>query len=412
MSLLVQKFGGTSVADIGRIKEVAKRAIKTFEAGHKVVVVLSAMAGETDRLIGLAHDVSECPDEREYDILLSCGEQVSISVLAMAIKEMGYKARSFLAHQIRIVTDDVHTKARIMNVETKRINNALNEGIIAVVAGFQGVNKEMDITTLGRGGSDTTAVALAVALKADLCEIYTDVNGVYTTNPTICADARKLKKISYDEMLEMASMGAKVLQTRSVEFAKKYGIPLMVRSSFNEETGTIVTKEDEEMEKVAVSSITYNKDEAKISLTRVPDKPGIAARLFGPLAEASINVDMIIQNISHDGFTDLTFTVSKADFKKALDMVKESSAGIGAQNILADQDITKISLVGSGMRTHAGIASIMFDTLAKEGINIQMISTSEIKISCVVESKYTELAVRVLHDVFELSKEEVQEVTN
>ncbi len=412
MSFLVQKFGGTSVANIGRIKEVAKRAIKTFEEGHKVVVVLSAMAGETDRLIGLAHDVSERPDEREYDILLSCGEQVSISVLAMAIREMGCKAKSFLAHQIRIVTDDVHTKARIMNIETKRINNALNEGVIAVVAGFQGVNKEMDITTLGRGGSDTTAVALAVALNADLCEIYTDVSGVYTTDPTICADARKLKRISYDEMLEMASMGAKVLQTRSVEFAKKYGIPLMVRSSFNEETGTIVTKEDEEMEKVAVSSITYNKDEAKISLTRVPDKPGIAARLFGPLAEASINVDMIIQNISHDGFTDLTFTVSKADFKKALDMVKKSSTGIGAQNILADQDITKISLVGSGMRTHAGIASMMFDTLAREGINIQMISTSEIKISCVVESKYTELAVRVLHDAFELSKEEVQEVTN
>jgi aspartate kinase len=412
MSLLVQKFGGTSVANIGKIKEVAKRAIKTFEAGHKVVVVLSAMAGETDRLIGLAQDVSERPDEREYDTLLSCGEQVSISVLAMAIRGMGYKAKSFLAHQIRIVTDDVHTKARIMNVETKQLNNTLNEGVIAVVAGFQGVNKEMDITTLGRGGSDTTAVALAVALKADLCEIYTDVSGVFTTDPTICANARKLKRISYDEMLEMASMGAKVLQTRSVEFAKKYGIPLMVRSSFNEKTGTIVTKEDEQMEKVAVSSITYNKDEAKISLTRVPDKPGIAARLFGPLAEASINVDMIIQNISHDGFTDLTFTVSKADFKKALDMVRESSAGIGAQNILADQDITKISLVGSGMRTHAGIASMMFDTLAREGINIQMISTSEIKISCVVESKYTELAVRVLHDVFELSKEEVQEVTN
>ncbi len=412
MSLLVQKFGGTSVANIDRIKAVAKRTIRTFEAGHKVVVVLSAMAGETDRLIGLAHDISERPDEREFDTLLSSGEQVSISILAMAIREMGYKARSFLAHQIRIVTDDVHTKARIMDVETERINNALNDGVIAVVAGFQGVNEERDITTLGRSGSDTTAVALAVALKADICEIYTDVNGVYTTDPNICADARKLKKISYDEMLEMASMGAKVLQTRSVEFAKKYGIPLMVRSSFNEEAGTIVTREDKEMEKVAVSSITYNKDEAKISLTRVPDRPGIAAKLFGPLAEASINVDMIIQNLSHDGFTDLTFTVSKADFKKALDMVKESSTGIGAQNILADQEITKISLVGSGMRTHAGIASMMFDTLAREGINIQMISTSEIKISCIVESKYTELAVRVLHDAFELSKEEVQEVTS
>jgi aspartate kinase len=410
VSLLVQKFGGTSVASIDRIKAVAKRVVKTHGEGNKVVVVLSAMAGETDRLISLAHEVSERPDERALDMLLSSGEQVSISILAMAIREMGFKARSFLAHQVRIVTDDVHTKARIMNVETQRIGDTLGEGVIAVVAGFQGVCDDMNITTLGRGGSDTTAVALAVALKADLCEIYTDVNGVYTTDPTICSDARKLKKISYDEMLEMASMGAKVLQTRSVEFAKKYGMPLMVRSSFNEETGTIVTKEDEEMEKVAVSGITYNKDEAKISLTRVPDRPGIAAKLFGPLAKASINVDMIIQNISHDGSTDLTFTVSKADFKKALDMVKESSVEIGAQNVLADQEITKISIVGSGMRTHAGIASKMFDTLAGEGINIQMISTSEIKISCVIDSKYTELAVRVLHDAFGLGKEEVEEV--
>jgi len=408
MSLLVQKYGGTSVGSIERIREVAERIVRSFNEGNRVVVVLSAMTGETDRLIDMAHKVAEHPDEREYDVLISTGEQVSIALLSMCIREMGCKAQSFLAHQIRIVTDEAHTKARITNIETDRLEKALDNGKVAVVAGFQGVNLENSVTTLGRGGSDTTAVALAVALKAGLCEIYTDVKGVYTTDPNICSNARKLEKISYDEMLEMASMGAKVLQTRSVEFAKKYNVPLMVRSAFSGETGTLVTREDEDMEKVLVSGVTYNRDEAKISLTRVPDRPGIAARLFGPLSDANINVDMIIQNLSHDGFTDLTFTVSKVDFKKALESVRRSADDIGAGEIVSDEDVTKISIVGSGMRTHAGIASRMFKTLASEGINIQMISTSEIKISCVIESKYTELAVRVLHDAFELGKEETK----
>lgn len=405
MALIVQKFGGTSVGNIERIKRVAERVAGTKRGGNDVVVVVSAMAGETDRLISLAHEICETPDEREYDILVSTGEQVTAPLLAMALRSMGIKAKSFIGFQIGLFTDKAHTKARIVKIETDRIKKELAKGTVVVVAGFQGITEEMEITTLGRGGSDTTAVALASVLGADLCEIYTDVEGIYTTDPNICPQARKLKKISYDEMLEMASLGSKVLQTRSVEMAKKYGIPVMVRSSFVDTPGTLVTKEDEDMEKALVSGVTYNKNEAKISVTRVPDRPGIAARLFGPLAEENINVDMIIQNISHDGYTDMTFTVSKEDFRKALEIVRETAKEIGAADVLSDTNIAKVSVVGTGMRSHSGVAAKMFQSLAREGINIMMISTSEIKISCVIEAKYTELAVRTLHDAFELHKE-------
>ncbi len=409
MALIVQKYGGTSVGSAERIKNVARRVAGTKDQGHDVVVVVSAMAGETDRLIGLASEVSGHPAGREYDVVLSTGEQVTIGLLALALQDLGYRAKSFTGHQIPILTDSVHSSARIRSIGEKRIRKELAEGTILVVAGFQGVDEEGDITTLGRGGSDTTAVALAAALKADLCEIYTDVEGIFTTDPAICPDARKLEKISYDEMLEMASLGAKVLQTRSVEFAKKYDVPLMVRSSFTEDDGTIVCKEDEEMEKAMVSGITYNKDEAKISVVRVPDRPGIAARLFRPLTEAGINIDMIVQNISHDGHTDLTFTVSKGDYRKALELVRSKASEVEAEDVIGDPDIAKISIVGAGMRSHAGVASRMFETFSREGINIQMISTSEIKISCVVDVKYTELAVRVLHEAFGLGREEVTE---
>ncbi|MEK7773876.1 MAG: aspartate kinase, partial [Deltaproteobacteria bacterium] len=328
---------------------------------------------------------------------------------ALALKEMGLKAKSFLGYQVPIVTDSRFGSARIESIDGGNLTRALDDGVIAVVAGFQGVDSGNNITTLGRGGSDTTAVALAAALKADLCEIYTDVEGVYTTDPNVCQDARKLKKISYDEMLEMASLGAKVLQTRSVEFARKYNIPVMVKSSFSNAEGTLVCKEDKEMEKVVVSGITYNKNEAKISVLRVPDRPGIAARLFRPLTEAGINVDMIVQNISHDAHTDLTFTVANSDYKRALRLVRETAGEIEAKDVLGDPNIAKVSIVGAGMRSHAGIASKTFEVLAGEGINIQMISTSEIKISCVVDEKYTELAVRVLHEAFGLGKEEIEE---
>ncbi len=412
MALIVQKYGGTSVGNIERIKNVARRVAVAHDAGNRVVVVLSAMSGETNRLVAFANEANEFPIGREYDVVVSTGEQVTIGLLAMHLQSMGYKAKSFLGHQVPIVTDSQFGSARIESIGSDRVSEALSTGHIAVVAGFQGVDSKGNITTLGRGGSDTTAVALAAALKADLCEIYTDVEGVYTTDPGICSDARKLKKISYDEMLEMASLGAKVLQTRSVEFARKYGIPVMVRSSFSDADGTLVCKEDEDMEKVVVSGITYNKGEAKISVLRVPDRPGIAARLFRPLTENGINVDMIVQNISHDSFTDLTFTVSKDDYKRALKLVKETVAvDIGASEVLGDPNIAKVSIVGAGMKSHAGIASQTFESLAKEGINIQMISTSEIKISCVVDVKYTELAVRVLHDAFGLGSAEVSEET-
>lgn len=409
MALIVQKFGGTSVGNMDRIKNVAKRVARTFSEGNEVVVVLSAMSGETNRLVGLCHEASEFPIGREYDLVISTGEQVTIGLLAMVLKEMGYHAKSLLGHQVPIVTDSQFASARIESIDAAKMKEDLSRGTILVVAGFQGVDPQGNITTLGRGGSDTTAVALAAALKADLCEIYTDVEGVYTTDPNICQEARKLDRVSYDEMLEMASLGAKVLQTRSVEFAKKYDVPVMVRSSFNDAIGTLVCKEDEEMEKVVVSGITYNKNEAKISVLRVPDRPGIAAKLFRPLTEAGINVDMIVQNISQDAHTDLTFTVSKEDFKRGMKIVQETAGQIEAKDVVGDPNIAKISIVGAGMRSHAGVASQMFDVMAREGINIQMISTSEIKVSCVVDVKYTELAVRVLHEAFGLGKSEVTE---
>ncbi|MGQ9637607.1 MAG: aspartate kinase [Thermodesulfobacteriota bacterium] len=410
MALVVQKYGGTSVGDIDRIKNVAQRVIRTKEQGHHVVVVVSAMAGETDKLIRLAHQVTPHPDERELDVLVSTGEQVSVALMAMALKSMGCDAKSYLGFQIKIATDSAFGKARITGIESERIFEDLKEERVVVIAGFQGVDEEGNITTLGRGGSDTTAVAIAAALKADLCEIYTDVDGIYTTDPNIYPKARKLSKISYDEMLEMASLGAKVLQIRSVEFAKKYNVPLHVRSSFNENPGTLVCKEEEEMERVIVSGVTYNKNEAKIEVMRVPDIPGVAAKLFKPIAEANIVVDMIIQTSSAEkGCADVAFTVPKADFPKALLIVKETLKEIGGKEVLSDENIAKVSIIGVGMRSHSNVASKMFSALAKEGINIQMISTSEIKISCIIDSKYTELAVRALHDAFELDKPTVSE---
>ncbi|MEW6684132.1 MAG: aspartate kinase [Nitrospirota bacterium] len=405
MALIVQKYGGTSVGTPERIQAVTERVIRTKKSGDDVVVVLSAMSGETDRLLALAHAISPNPDERELDMLLSTGERVTIALLAMALSERGYPARSFTGRQVGIVTNAVHTKARIEHVTGERVREALAEGVIPVVAGFQGINEKSDVTTLGRGGSDTTAVALAAALKADRCDIYTDVDGVYTTDPNIVPGARRLEKISYEEMLEMASLGAKVLQTRSVEFAMKYQVPVRVLSSFTESpTGTLVTKEDREMEQVVVSGVTYDRNQAKITLLGVPDRPGIAARLFGGIAKENIVVDMIIQNISQDGLTDISFTVPTGDAKKAVALVKTLAREIGARDVELSEGIAKVSIVGVGMRSHSGVAATMFDTLAREGINIMMISTSEIKISCVVDAKYVELAVRALHQAFGLGE--------
>ncbi|MEK6718271.1 MAG: aspartate kinase [candidate division NC10 bacterium] len=409
MALIVQKYGGTSVGDVDRIKNVARRVTEARTAGHDVVVVVSAMAGETDRLITLAHKISERPDERELDVILATGEQVSIGLLSMAIQALGFRARSFTGSQVRIQTDDAHTKARILSIDAERVRQALTDGEVAIVAGFQGVSAEEEITTLGRGGSDLTAVAMAAALSADVCEIYTDVNGVYTTDPNIVPEARKLDRISYDEMLEMASLGAKVLQTRSVEYAKNYGVPVHVRSSFNYNPGTMVVKEDAAMEKVVVSGIAYNKQEAKITVTRVADRPGIAAALFGRVAEANIVVDMIVQNISQDGFTDISFTVPRADYAKTIEIVKAVAKEMGADKVIGDDKTAKVSIVGVGMRTHSGVAARMFEALGKEKINIMMISTSEIKVSCVIEAKYAELAVRVLHEAFGLGGQPVTE---
>lgn len=406
MALIVQKFGGTSVADIEKIQNVAKRVIKARGEGNNIVVVLSAMAGETDRLIDLAYRASGNPTEREYDVLISTGEQVTVSLFAMILNKMGCHAKSFLGHQVKILTDRSHTKARILNVDTDRVNYELGRGNIVIMAGFQGVNQDEDITTLGRGGSDTSAVAIAAALNADVCEIYTDVDGVYTTDPNIYEKARKLKKVSYEEMLEFSSAGAKVLQSRSVELAKIYEVPVYVRSSYNDGEGTLVTKEDEDMEKEVVSGVTYDKDQAKVTIVHVPDKPGIASRLFTPLSDRNIVVDMIIQNASIEGTTDLTFTVSKKDIKEVRAILGKVTREIGASRIDYDENISKVSIVGVGMKSHAGVASRMFAALAREGVNILMISTSEIKISCVVESKYTELAVRVLHDAFGLDYED------
>ncbi|MFZ5876912.1 MAG: aspartate kinase [Nitrospirota bacterium] len=405
MALIVQKYGGTSVGSPERIRAVAERVIRAKKSGDDVVVVLSAMSGETDRLVGLAHQMSPSPDEREMDMLLSTGERVTIALLAMALRERGYPARSFTGRQVGIVTDAVHTKARIERVTGERMREALAEGVIPVVAGFQGINEKSDVTTLGRGGSDTTAVALAAALKADRCDIYTDVDGVYTTDPNIVPNARRLDKVSYEEMLEMASLGAKVLQTRSVEFAMKYQVPVRVLSSFTDTpAGTLVTKEDREMEQVVVSGVAYDRNQAKITLLGVPDRPGIAGRLFGGIAKENIVVDMIIQNISQDGLTDISFTVPNSEAKQAVTLVKKLAQEIGARDVELSEGIAKVSIVGVGMRSHSGVAATMFDTLAREGINIMMISTSEIKISCVMDAKYVELAVRALHEAFGLGE--------
>ncbi len=409
--LVVQKYGGTSVRDLERIGNVAKKAIAYKERGNDLIVVVSAMAGETDRLLNLAHGITAFPDEREVDVLISTGEQVTSALLAMALKSLGYDAVSVLGHQARIITDSSFGKARISDIEKDKILEELKAGKIVIVPGFQGVDEDGNITTLGRGGSDTTAVALAAGLKADLCEIYTDVDGVYTTDPNICDKARRLDKISYDEMLEMASLGAKVLQIRSVEFAKKYNVPILVKSSLVEGPGTLVCREEDmmSMERVVVSGVTYSKNEAKITVNKVPDRPGIAAKIFTAVSEANIVVDIIVQNISHASTTDITFTVAKADAKKAYKIMEGMAKEIGADSVSVDEDIAKVSIVGLGMVSHAGIASKMFSVLSAEGVNIQAITTSEIKVSCVIERKYGELAVQALHKAFGLDSEDIKE---
>jgi len=403
--LIVQKYGGTSVGSIDRIKAVAERVVRARREGNNVVVVVSAMFGETDKLIGLANQISPDPDEREMDLLLSSGERISSALTAIAISELGFKSISLTGRQVGIITDKAHTKAKIERITAERVKEAIDNGIIPVIAGFQGVTETSEITTLGRGGSDLTAVAVAAALNANLCEIYTDVDGVYTTDPGIVPDARKLDKISYEEMLELASLGAKVLQTRSVEFAKKYDVPVLVRSSFNDNPGTLVMKEDKEMEQVAVSGVAYDKNQAKITVIAVHDRPGVAAKLFNAIADANIVVDMIVQNVSSDGkATDISFTVPKTDSKKAFKITEGIAAELGSKGVYLREDIAKVSIVGVGMRTHSGVAAKMFETLAKHGINIIMISTSEIKVSCIINAKFTELAVRVLHDSFEMGE--------
>lgn len=406
MALIVQKYGGTSVGSVERIKQVAERVAKFKMLGHQVVVVLSAMSGETNRLIKLAHDVQSQPDTRELDVLVSTGEQVTIALLAMALKDLGLKAKSYTGAQVRILTDNAHTKARILNIDEQHLRSDLQAGNVIVVAGFQGVDEHGNITTLGRGGSDTTGVALAAALKADECQIYTDVDGVYTTDPRIVPEARRLKTVTFEEMLEMASLGSKVLQIRSVEFAGKYKVKLRVLSSFQEEgEGTLITfEEDDNMEQAIISGIAFNRDEAKITVLGVPDTPGVAYQILGPVADANIDVDMIIQNVGANNTTDFTFTVHRNEYTRTLQLLRDMQAKIGAREVIGDDKIAKVSIVGVGMRSHVGIASSMFKTLAEESINIQMISTSEIKISVVIDEKYLELAVRVLHKAFELEK--------
>jgi len=401
MALIVQKFGGTSVADVARIQNVARRVVRTLEAGHQVAVVVSAMAGETNALVALAKQVGgDHPDPREYDALTSIGESKTIALLAMAIHQLGHKARSFTGTQMGMLTDSSFTRARIQNIDTERIRAVLNEGGVAVLAGFQGVDDGGNVTTLGRGGSDTSAVAIAAALKADVCEIYTDVDGVYTTDPNLVPAAKKLNRISFEEMLEMASLGAKVLQIRSVKFAMQFGVPLFVRSSFDDSEGTWVVREEDVVERLVVSGVTYNRGEAKIRVIGVKDSPGVAAKLFGAIADAGIVVDMIVQNASADGTTDMTYTVPRDDFARAKAIAEQIAPQVGASHVEADKSIAKVSVVGLGMKDHAGVAAQMFRVLASEGINIQMIGTSEIKISVVVEEKYTELAVRALHAAF------------
>jgi aspartate kinase len=404
LGLWVQKYGGTSVGGAERIRAVARRCLQTRAAGHDLVVVVSAMSGETNRLLKLVQGVTDRPSEREQDVVVASGEQVSIGLLALAIQAQGGQATSFLAHQCRIVTDSTFSKARIQRIDEQPLRDVLARGQVAVVAGFQGMDVAGNVTTLGRGGSDTTAVALAAALKADRCEIYTDVDGVYTTDPGLCPSARKLDRISYEEMLELASLGAKVLQIRSVEFAMKYRVPLWVKSSFNDEPGTLVCEEDESMEDVLVSGIAYDRNEAKLVLRGIPDRAGVAARIFGALDQRAIVVDLIVQTASQDGRSDLSFTVGRADFAAARETMERLASELGIQAVESDDQIAKVSIVGVGMRNHSGVAARMFQVLGAEGINIQMISTSEIKVSCVVHAKYTELAVRALHTAFGLDR--------
>lgn len=406
MGLIIQKYGGTSVANLDRIRNVAKRITKAYDKGNNVVVIVSAMSGVTDGLIDMAKKINDSPEKRELDVLLATGEQTTAALLAMTLKAMNYPALSLLGYQAEVLTDCAFGNARILDIGTGRIKDLVEQRNIVVVAGFQGIDQNGNITTLGRGGSDTSAVAIAAALNADLCEIYTDVDGIYTADPNICKKARKIDMISYDEMLDMASLGAKVLQIRSVGFAKKYNVPVHVRSSFTEEEGTMVVNENAGMESLVVSAVTHDKDQARITLKKVPDQPGVAAKIFTPIAESGVVVDMIVQNTRAEGHTDLTFTVPKSNFKTALDIERRVAAEIGAEDVLADKNIAKVSVVGVGMRNHSGVASKMFNTLARENINIMMISTSEIRISCIIEEKYTELAVRVLHTAFGLDKEE------
>ena len=404
MALIVQKFGGTSVGSVERIEQVAEKVKKFRAAGHDIVVVVSAMSGETNRLIDLAKQIMPQPDPRELDAIISTGEQVTIGLLSMALLKRGVPAVSFTGNQVRILTDSAFTKARILEIDDQRLRSELAAGRVVVVAGFQGVDAQGNITTLGRGGSDTTGVALAAALKADECQIYTDVDGVYTTDPRVVPRARRLEKITFEEMLEMASLGSKVLQIRSVEFAGKYNVPLRVLHSFQEGPGTLITIDDEEesMEQPIISGIAFNRDEAKLTIRGVPDTPGVAFKILGPVSAANIEVDMIVQNVSHDNTTDFTFTVNNNDYEKALGVLRQTAESIGAREVGGTTDIAKVSIVGVGMRSHAGVASRMFEALAKENINIQMISTSEIKVSVVIEEKYLELAVRALHSAFEL----------
>ncbi len=402
--LIVQKYGGTSVGDIERIRAVARKVKRVCDEGHQVVLVVSAMSGETDKLIGLAEELSNHIEGREMDLLLSSGERISAALMAMAISELGVKSMSFTGRQVGIVTNDAHTKARIEKVSANRLKKALAEGAVPVVTGFQGISVTgKDVTTFGRGGSDLTAVAIAASLKAALCEIYTDVDGVYTTDPNMVTEARKLDRVSYEEMLEFSSLGAKVLQSMAVEYAKKYNVPLVVRSSFSDAPGTLIVKEDEDMEKVVVSGVAYDKNQSKITIIGVPDRPGIASKLFGTVAAANIVVDMIVQNISHaTGATDISFTVARTESKKAMKLADSLAKDLDAVGTDLREDISKVSIVGVGMKSHSGVAALMFETLAKHGVNIMMISTSEIKVSCVIEKKFTELAVRALHNAFGL----------
>lgn len=405
MSLIVQKYGGTSVGSVERIERIAEKIISYRDRGHQVVVVVSAMSGETDRLLGLARAITTRPVPRELDVLLATGEQVTIALLSIALEKRGYAARSYTGFQVHILTDNAHNKARIKDVEASRIRADLEAGRVVVVAGFQGIDEHGNITTLGRGGSDTTGVALAAALKASECQIYTDVDGVYTTDPRIVSQARRLERVTFEEMLELASLGSKVLQIRAVEFAGKYNVPLRVLSSFEEGGGTLITfEETQPMEKPLISGIAFSRDEAKLTVLGVPDRPGVAFKILGPIANENVEIDMIVQNVGQDGTTDFTFTVHRSDYEKALEVLNAHAKELGARQVVGDDKIAKVSLVGVGMRSHAGIASKMFQALAQEGINIRMISTSEIKISVVVDEKYLELGVRTLHEAFQLDQ--------